>query len=128
MRSGIRTVSTTGLCHFAVKALLTSSIYSPRQRLVLSTKQYRTTDLRCGLLRVRRCSRMADLVSELRSSSTWLQIDIPLSHYKSWRVTLLIPWGAFLMVAGFVMREVGAFDVENLGILIASIVLLLSGP
>jgi hypothetical protein len=40
----------------------------------------------------------------------------------------LIPWGAFLMVAGFVMREVGAFDVENLGILIASIVLLLSGP
>jgi hypothetical protein len=71
---------------------------------------------------------MADLVSELRLSSTWLQIDIPLSHYKSWRVTLLIPWGAFLMVAGFVMREVGAFDVDNLGILIASIVLLLSGP
>jgi hypothetical protein len=50
------------------------------------------------------------------------------SHYKSWRVTLLIPGGALLMVAGFIMREVGAFDVDNLGILIASIVLLLTGP
>lgn len=50
------------------------------------------------------------------------------SRYKSWRITLLIPWGALLMVAGFIMREIGAFDIENLGILIASIVLLLSGP
>ncbi|KAM0717932.1 hypothetical protein Q7P37_006264 [Cladosporium fusiforme] len=49
-------------------------------------------------------------------------------HYKSWRITLLIPWGALLMCAGFIMREVGAYNIEDLGILIASIVLLLSGP
>jgi hypothetical protein len=50
------------------------------------------------------------------------------SKYKSWRITLLIPWGALLMTAGLIMREIGAFDIDNLGILIASIVLLLSGP
>jgi hypothetical protein len=32
------------------------------------------------------------------------------------------------MTAGFIMREIGAFNISNLGILIASIVLLLSGP
>jgi len=32
------------------------------------------------------------------------------------------------MTAGFIMREVGAFNISDLGILIASIVLLLSGP
>jgi hypothetical protein len=42
-------------------------------------------------------------------------------------VTLLISWGALLMSVGFIMREIGAFDIDNLGILIASVVLLLSG-
>jgi hypothetical protein len=71
---------------------------------------------------------MADVVSNLRPSSTRLKANLILSHYKSWRVTLLIPWGALLMVAGFIMREIGAFNIDNLGLLIASIVLLLSGP
>jgi hypothetical protein len=71
---------------------------------------------------------MADVVSDLRSLSTRLEANIIPSHYKSWRVTLLIPWGALLMVAGFIMREVGAFNIDDLGILIASIVLLLLGP
>lgn len=54
--------------------------------------------------------------------------DEKLRHYKSWKITLLLPWGALLMTAGFVMREVGAFNIDDLGILIASVVLLLSGP
>jgi len=49
-------------------------------------------------------------------------------HYKSWRITLFLPWGALLMTAGFIMREIGAFNISDLGILIASVVLLLSGP
>ena len=56
------------------------------------------------------------------------EVNAKYSRYKSWRVTMFIPWGALLMTIGFIMREVGAFDIENLGILIASIVLLMSGP
>jgi len=71
---------------------------------------------------------MADIVRLSNRPSRRITIDKPLSHYKSWKITLLIPWGALLMTAGFIMREVGAFDIENLGVLIASVVLLLSGP
>lgn len=63
-----------------------------------------------------------DRLNELRVA------DEKLRHYKSWKITLLLPWGALLMTAGFVMREVGAFNIDDLGILIASVVLLLSGP
>ncbi|KAF2720945.1 RTA1-domain-containing protein [Polychaeton citri CBS 116435] len=49
-------------------------------------------------------------------------------HYKSWKMTLLIPWGALLMCVGFIMREVGAFRIDDLGILVASVVLTLAGP
>ncbi|OQO01161.1 hypothetical protein B0A48_13404 [Cryoendolithus antarcticus] len=49
-------------------------------------------------------------------------------HYKSWRITFLLPWGSFLMVGGFVAREVGAFRIDNLGILIASVVLTVMSP
>ncbi|KAK5124568.1 hypothetical protein LTR85_001785 [Meristemomyces frigidus] len=51
---------------------------------------------------------------------TWL--------YKSWKMTLLLPWGAALMVAGFAVREAGAYHIGNIKLLIASTVLLLSGP
>lgn len=73
---------------------------------------------------------MADVVSNDISDNLSSQVmtDMTPSRYKSWKITLLIPWGALLMVTGFITREVGAFDIENLGILIASIVLLLSGP
>jgi hypothetical protein len=43
-------------------------------------------------------------------------------------MTLFIPWGAFLMVVGFILREVGAFHIHDLSMLISSVVLLLMGP
>lgn len=71
---------------------------------------------------------MADIVSRHNERSQQSATNATYSKYKSWRITLLIPWGALLMATGLIMREIGAFDIENLGILIASIVLLLSGP
>lgn len=49
--------------------------------------------------------------------------------YHSFKVTGLLPWSASLFVAGFILRAIGAFgNTENLGIYIASTVLLLAGP
>ncbi|KAF7117178.1 hypothetical protein CNMCM5793_005898 [Aspergillus hiratsukae] len=49
--------------------------------------------------------------------------------YKSWKVTGLLPWAAILFTAGFIMRAIGAYGQwDNLGIFIASNVLLLVGP
>ncbi|KAJ8115543.1 hypothetical protein OPT61_g2838 [Boeremia exigua] len=48
--------------------------------------------------------------------------------HKSWRTTLLLPWAALLMICGFSMRLAGAYHTSDLGILIASTVLILSGP
>ena len=56
------------------------------------------------------------------------ETNSPPSHYKSWRITLFLPWGALLMTAGLIVRDIVAFNFSNLGILIASVVLLLSGP
>jgi len=39
-----------------------------------------------------------------------------------------MPWAALLLTAGFCMREVGAFHVSNLGYLISSTSLIMSGP
>ena len=49
-------------------------------------------------------------------------------RYKSWRTTILLPWAAALMVSGYVIREIGAFHTDNLTFLIASTVLIMSGP
>ncbi|KAJ5130460.1 RTA-like protein [Penicillium bovifimosum] len=49
--------------------------------------------------------------------------------YKSWKVTGLLPWSALLFTAGFITRTIGAFGQwGNIGIYIASTVLLLAGP
>jgi uncharacterized membrane protein HdeD (DUF308 family) len=48
--------------------------------------------------------------------------------HKSWRTTLLLPWAALLMIAGFAMRLAGAYDPANLVYLIVSTVLVMSGP
>ncbi|KAF1926657.1 putative RTA1 domain protein [Didymella exigua CBS 183.55] len=48
--------------------------------------------------------------------------------HKSWRTTLLLPWASLLMIAGFSMRLAGAYHTSSLGILIASTVLIMSGP
>lgn len=55
-------------------------------------------------------------------------IDLTLSKHKSWRTTLLLPWAAMLMIAGFAVRLAGAYDTGNLVYLIASTVLIMSGP
>ncbi|CAN9372390.1 unnamed protein product [Alternaria alternata] len=48
--------------------------------------------------------------------------------HKSWRTTLLLPWAALLMISGFAVRLAGAYDTDNLAYLIASTVLIMSGP
>ncbi|RDH33913.1 RTA1 like protein-domain-containing protein [Aspergillus welwitschiae] len=50
-------------------------------------------------------------------------------QYKSWKVTGLLPWSALLFTAGFITRTIGAFGQwGNVGIYIASTVLLLAAP
>ncbi|KAF2826566.1 hypothetical protein CC86DRAFT_382580 [Ophiobolus disseminans] len=48
--------------------------------------------------------------------------------HKSWRTTLLLPWAALLMIAGFAVRLAGAYNTDNLAYVIASTVLIMSGP
>ncbi|EOD42876.1 putative rta1 domain protein [Neofusicoccum parvum UCRNP2] len=49
-------------------------------------------------------------------------------HYKTWRITVFLPWAALIMSAGFALRLAGAYHIEDLGIVIASQVLVMSGP
>lgn len=49
-------------------------------------------------------------------------------RYKSWRATLFLPWAALIMSAGFAMRLAGAYHIDGLSFLIASTVLVMSGP
>ncbi|KAL2024755.1 hypothetical protein VTK56DRAFT_5576 [Thermocarpiscus australiensis] len=49
-------------------------------------------------------------------------------HYKSWRLTGLYVFCAALFTAGFIVREMGAFDYENLVKYIISIVLIYAAP
>lgn len=39
-----------------------------------------------------------------------------------------MPWAALLLTAGFILREVGAFNMSNLDVFIAENVLIMSGP
>lgn len=48
--------------------------------------------------------------------------------HRSWRTTILLPWAAALMIAGFALREAGGYHQDNLTYLIASTVLIMSGP
>jgi hypothetical protein len=50
------------------------------------------------------------------------------SKHKSWRTTILLPWAALLMISGFAVRLAGAYNTDNLAYLIASTVLIMSGP
>ena len=49
-------------------------------------------------------------------------------HYKCWKVTGVLPWSALIFVAGFSLREYGAFHYNNLEIFISSLVLLYAAP
>lgn len=48
--------------------------------------------------------------------------------HKSWRTTILLPWAALLMIAGFAVRLAGAYNTDNLAYVVASAVLIMSGP
>ncbi|KAH8590852.1 RTA1 like protein-domain-containing protein [Bisporella sp. PMI_857] len=48
--------------------------------------------------------------------------------YKCWRVTGVLPWSALVFVAGYCLREYGAFHYDNLNIFIASLVMLYAAP
>jgi len=50
------------------------------------------------------------------------------SHYKCWKVTGILPWSAVLFVAGYVLREIGAYHYTNLDIYISSVVMLYAAP
>ncbi|KAK6608137.1 RTA1 domain-containing protein [Botrytis cinerea] len=49
-------------------------------------------------------------------------------RYKCWKVTGLLPWCGCIYLAGFILREINAFNYSNLDIYIASIVLLYAAP
>ncbi|KAK4246375.1 hypothetical protein C7999DRAFT_42226 [Corynascus novoguineensis] len=49
-------------------------------------------------------------------------------HYKCWRMTAIYPFCALLFTAGFIVRELGAFDYENLDKFIASTCLIYASP
>lgn len=49
-------------------------------------------------------------------------------HYSCWKVTGILPWSALIFVAGYVLREYGAFHYDNLPIYISSLVMLYAAP
>lgn len=49
-------------------------------------------------------------------------------RYKCWKVTGILPWAALLFVAGYILREIGAFHYDNLKIFISSLVLIYASP
>jgi hypothetical protein len=49
-------------------------------------------------------------------------------RYRSFRTTALMPWAALLLTAGFILREIGAFNYSNVDLFIAENVLIMSGP
>ncbi|KAL6708270.1 hypothetical protein ACN47E_003194 [Coniothyrium glycines] len=48
--------------------------------------------------------------------------------HRSWRTTVLLPWASLLMISGFAVRLLGAYHPTRLSYLIASTVLIMSGP
>ncbi|KAL2072120.1 hypothetical protein VTL71DRAFT_11463 [Oculimacula yallundae] len=49
-------------------------------------------------------------------------------HYKSWKVSGVLPWSSLLFVIGYILREIGAFDYDNLNIFISSLVFIYAAP
>ncbi|KAI9893740.1 MAG: hypothetical protein M1814_005956 [Vezdaea aestivalis] len=49
-------------------------------------------------------------------------------RYKSWRFTVLFSWAAIVFVAGFILREIGAYNYGKINIFIASTVMLYCAP
>lgn len=59
-----------------------------------------------------------------RKKLTWDSV----SHYQSWRLTGLYVFCGLLFAVGFVIREIGAFDYENLIKFIISVCLIYAAP
>jgi hypothetical protein len=70
---------------------------------------------------------VAVAVGEIYARSRWLA-ESASSHYKSWKVTVILSWSALLFVAGFITRAIGAWHFGNLGLFISSIVLIYAAP
>ncbi|RDL32560.1 Uncharacterized protein BP5553_09016 [Venustampulla echinocandica] len=49
-------------------------------------------------------------------------------HYKCWKVTGILPWAALLFVVGYILREIGAFNFDNINIFISSLVFIYAAP
>lgn len=49
-------------------------------------------------------------------------------HYKSWRLTGLYVFSCTLFTVGYTLREVGAFNYENVDVYIAQVVLIYAAP
>ncbi|KAE8441245.1 hypothetical protein EG329_005576 [Mollisiaceae sp. DMI_Dod_QoI] len=49
-------------------------------------------------------------------------------HYKSWRVSGILPWAASVFVVGYILREYGAFHYTDVNIFISSLVFIYSAP
>jgi len=50
------------------------------------------------------------------------------AKYKSWKITLMIPWCALTFGAGYLLREVGAYNYSNVNVYIASMTIIYSAP
>jgi hypothetical protein len=57
-----------------------------------------------------------------------LHIWLNMIKYRTWRVGILFPWASLLFVAGFCLREYGAYHYDKMGEFIASQVLLFIAP
>ncbi|KAH8687655.1 RTA1 like protein-domain-containing protein [Tricladium varicosporioides] len=49
-------------------------------------------------------------------------------HYKCWKVTGFLPWSALLFVVGYILREIGAYNYDNINIFISSLVFIYAAP
>ncbi|CAG8961299.1 hypothetical protein HYFRA_00013760 [Hymenoscyphus fraxineus] len=49
-------------------------------------------------------------------------------RYKCWKVTGIFPWAALLFVVGYILREIGAFNYDNVPIFISSLVFIYAAP
>lgn len=50
------------------------------------------------------------------------------SRYNSWKITLMLSWCSLTFGAGYVLREVGAYNYSNVNVYIASMVIIYSVP
>jgi hypothetical protein len=50
------------------------------------------------------------------------------AHYKAFRVTAYLPFCCVLFTAGFALREVGAFNLGNVNVYLASTLLIYMSP